>query len=76
MPSPDVCYTLIGDPEVLFQRKNDLTVTQIAEQNGKLELLSAGRQEMVLIDANMEEEQVFDAVFTDLLTRISSNLKV
>lgn len=75
-PTPDVCYALIGDPEELHRRKDDLSVNQIAEQNDKLNLLCSSRKEIVLIDANMNAEEVFNAVFVDLISRLNSKLKV
>lgn len=67
IPKPDITFLLIGDANVLFERKREITVEEIENQIDRLEKYKASFSNPIEIDVNQSIDRVVYDVSREIL---------
>lgn len=67
IPKPDVTFLLIGNPEVLYERKKEISVEEIEEQINRLLHHQSSFNNGRIIDVNQPIKKVVNDVATEIL---------
>lgn len=74
IPKPQITFLLIGDPTVLYERKHELSVEEIAEQIKRLMLIKNIVPNHKVIDVNKSIDDVIANVSCEILIHMSRRL--
>ena len=75
IPKPEVTFLLIGDPKLLYQRKKELTVTEIEKQNNRLIKSADKFKNAQIINVNKSIKDLVDEVSTLILETMSKRIE-
>ena len=67
IPKPDITFLLMGDPEVLFERKQELSIEEIKRQADRLKLAEKKIPNSKVIDVNRRIDEVICDVSRKIL---------
>ena len=68
IPKPDITFLLVGDPEVLYERKKEISVTEISQQISRLFACKERFNNSTVIDVNKTVDEVVDQVAMTILS--------
>lgn len=71
IPKPDVTFLLIGDPQVLYERKKEINVEEIEEQIHRLKVNKEKFAHAVKVDVNASVDDVVFCVAKEILESCS-----
>ncbi|MCC8060609.1 MAG: hypothetical protein LIO81_07230 [Clostridiales bacterium] len=71
IPKPDVTFLLIGDPQVLYERKKEIDVSEIEEQIQRLQANENKFAHSIEVDVNESIENVVYNVAEEILSMCS-----
>ena len=67
---PDITFLLVGDPKVLYERKKEISVDEIAEQVHRLLKNQDKFSNSVIVDVNQSIDNVVSAVMEKIRTEL------
>jgi len=74
MPHPKVVFYLEADPEVIYQRKQELTLDEITRQNIIYKDVALSHKRFVILDANRPSDESVDEALKIILDTFTEKL--
>ena len=74
IPKPDITFLLVGDPEVLYERKKEISVEEIQEQINRLLHHQSSFNNGRIIDVNQPIKKVVNDVAEEILKTCDKNI--
>ena len=70
IPKPDITFILVGNAEVLYERKKELSIDEIKVQNTRLKINASAFQNSKIIDVNQDINCVLFDVCESILRKM------
>ncbi|MCD8081172.1 MAG: hypothetical protein LUF04_12455, partial [Bacteroides sp.] len=74
IPRPNITFLLVGTPEVLYERKRELSIEEITEQLEKIKSIRVKNTVEVEVDVDQDIETVVTNVSRQILTYMNGRL--
>lgn len=75
IPKPDITFLLIGDAQVLYERKKEISVPEIQEQTRRLLKNQTNFNNSKIIDVNQSIDKVVNQVSVEILNACAEKYK-
>jgi thymidylate kinase len=75
IPKPDLLIILNASPEVIYERKKELTIEEIEDQQIKYKQIAKKEKKSVIVDANLPLDKVVDDITEIILKKQAERTK-
>ena len=75
IPKPDITFLLVGDSQILYERKKEIPIEEIERQIQRIKKKQNKFNNSVIIDVNKSIEEVVEDVSIQILKECSLQIK-
>ena len=74
VPQPRIVFVLLTDAEIIYKRKQELTIDEINRQLGEFKKLAASNKRFVVLDASKSPEELVDEAMRIIIEKFTLKL--
>lgn len=74
VPQPRIVFVLLTDAEIIYKRKQELTMVEINRQLGEFQKLAASHKRFVVLDASKSPEELVDEAMRIIIEKFTQKL--